>query len=106
MRIIQQELLIDGDFEGRAFGSGVSFLLVNTDEIGYGPRLHQHPYTETFIIRSGRAMFTIGDEQLIGEAGQILVVPPFTPHRFENIGPDRFESTNIHASDTYITEWL
>jgi mannose-6-phosphate isomerase-like protein (cupin superfamily) len=106
MRIIQQDLLIDGDFEGRMFGSGVSFLLVDTDEVGFGPRLHQHPYTETLIIRSGRATFTVGDEEFVGEAGQIIVVPPRTPHKFTNLGPDRFQSTNIHASDTYITEWL
>jgi mannose-6-phosphate isomerase-like protein (cupin superfamily) len=106
MRIIRQDLLIDGDFEGRMFGSGVSFLLVDTDVVGFGPRLHQHPYTETFIIRSGRARFTVGDEELDGEAGQIIVVPALTPHKFANLGPDRFQSTNIHASDTYITEWL
>ncbi len=47
MKVLQQDLLIDGDFEGIQHGSGVSFLLVDTDEVGYGPRLHRHPYTET-----------------------------------------------------------
>ncbi len=38
MKVLQQDLLIDGDFEGIQHGSGVSFLLVDTDEVGYGPR--------------------------------------------------------------------
>jgi mannose-6-phosphate isomerase-like protein (cupin superfamily) len=106
VKVLQQDLLIDGDFEGVQHGSGVSFLLVDTDVVGYGPRLHRHPYTETFIIRSGRARFVVGDQELVAVGGQILVVPPNTPHRFENLGPDRFVSTNIHASERYITEWL
>ena len=106
MRIVRQDLLIDGDFEGVQFGSGVSFLLVDTDVIGYGTALHQHPYSETIVIRAGRARFVVGTEEFVGEAGQIIVVPPLTPHLFENIGPDRLQSTNIHASERYITTWL
>ncbi len=106
VKVLRQDLLIDGDFEGIQHGSGVSFLLVDTAEDGYGPRLHQHPYTETFIIRSGRAKFVVGDQELIGEGGQIIVVSPQTPHKFTVIGPERFVSTNIHASERYITEWL
>jgi mannose-6-phosphate isomerase-like protein (cupin superfamily) len=107
MKVLQQDLLIDGDFEGVQHGSGVSFLLVDTDEVGYGPRLHRHPYTETFIIRSGRAKFVVGDQEVIGAGGQIIVVPANTPHKFTVLeSAERFVSTNIHASDRYITEWL
>ncbi len=43
----------------------------------------------------------------IGAGGQILIVPPNTPHRFEVLeSAERFVSTNIHASERYITEWL
>jgi mannose-6-phosphate isomerase-like protein (cupin superfamily) len=94
------------EFEGRQFGSGVSFIIVNTDEPGVGPDLHQHPYSETFLIRSGRALFTVRGEQVMGVAGQIIVVPAFTPHKFAVIGPERLDMIDIHANDTFITEWL
>ena len=41
--------------EGETIGSQVSVILVYSKRDGAGPRLHQHPYTETFIIRKGRA---------------------------------------------------
>jgi mannose-6-phosphate isomerase-like protein (cupin superfamily) len=94
------------EFEGREHGSQVSFIMVNTETEGAGPRLHKHPYTETFLIRSGQALFTVGDQQLIGRGGQIIVVPPDTPHKFAKTGPGRLEMTDIHASDVFITEWL
>ena len=94
------------EFEGRQFGAGVSFIIVSTDEPGVGPDLHQHPYPETFLIRSGRALFTVRDEQITGVGGQIIVVPAFTPHKFEVIGPERLEMIDIHANDTFITDWL
>lgn len=94
------------DFEGRDHGSTVSFITVSTDEVGAGPRLHQHPYDETFHIRSGAAEFVVGTERLVGRAGQVLVVPPYTPHKFSNLGEGRLEMVNIHASDHFVTEWL
>jgi mannose-6-phosphate isomerase-like protein (cupin superfamily) len=43
---------------------------------------------------------------MIGVAGQIIVVPAFTPHKFEVIGPEHVDMIDIHANDTFITEWL
>lgn len=94
------------NFQGSAYAAGISVIQTSTDRVGAGPRLHQHPYPETFIIRRGQALFTVGSEELVGSAGQILVVPANTPHKFQTLGPDRFESINIHASDEFITEWL
>lgn len=92
--------------EGESIGSQVSVIMVYSSQDGRGPRLHRHPYTETFVIRHGRALFTVGDEQLEASGGQILVVPAFTPHKFAVIGPVPFVSTNIHANATFETEWL
>jgi mannose-6-phosphate isomerase-like protein (cupin superfamily) len=94
------------EFEGRRFGSGVSLIMVSSDEPGVGPELHQHPYSETFLIHSGCALFTVRGEQIVGVGGQIIAVPALTPHKFEVTGPDRLEMTDIHASDTFVTEWL
>jgi len=92
--------------QGAVSGAGVSIILENTDSEGSGPYLHQHPYAEAFVIHSGKALCTVAGRQLVGEAGMVLVVPEFTPHKFEVIGPDRYHSTHIHANDTFITAWL
>lgn len=92
--------------EGKPYGAGISLILESTEEVGVGPRLHRHPYAETFVIRQGRALFTVGSDELVGQAGQVIVVPANTPHKFRTLGPGRFESVNIHASDEFVTEWL
>ena len=94
------------NIEGASYGAGISLIFEDTDVVGSGPRLHQHPYAETFIIRSGKAMLTVGDDEVIGRAGHILVVPAQTPHKFSVLGPDRYIATHIHASEEFITEWL
>jgi len=92
--------------EGTTIGSQVSVILVYSSRAGAGPRLHRHPYTETFVVRHGRAVFTVGGERLEASGGPILVVPAFTPHKFAVVGPEPFVSTNIHANPTFETEWL
>ncbi len=91
-----------GRFEGRDLGTGVTVLFFSSDEVGAGPKLHLHPYDEVFIIRQGRARFTIGDRVLEAAAGDVLLGPAGVPHRFENLGPGRLETTDIHMSDRWI----
>ena len=97
----------DFEFEGFAHGGArVSFISVDTLEPGAGPRLHRHPYEEVFIIQEGRARYTVGATTVEGVAGQIIVVPPNTPHKFANLGPGRLRQVDIHVSERFITEWL
>jgi mannose-6-phosphate isomerase-like protein (cupin superfamily) len=93
------------DYEELPGCANISIILESTTKAGVGPRLHQHPYAETFIIRRGWATFTVDSEQLQGRAGQVLVVPANTPHKFET-GPDGYEGVHIHANARFITEWL
>jgi mannose-6-phosphate isomerase-like protein (cupin superfamily) len=95
-----------GQFEGRDHGGTVSVILVSTDERGAGPALHQHPYDETFVVHGGEAEFTVAGQVLVARAGQVVVVPAQTPHKFTNIGAARLVMTNIHANDEFVTEWL
>jgi mannose-6-phosphate isomerase-like protein (cupin superfamily) len=67
------------NYEGLPGGANVAIILESTSKAGVGPRLHQHPYAETFLIRRGSATFTVGSEELEGHAGQVLVVPALTP---------------------------
>jgi mannose-6-phosphate isomerase-like protein (cupin superfamily) len=92
-------------FEGEPYGSGVSFFLVD-NEPGAGPGLHRHPYAETWIVRSGRARFTAAGEVVEAGPGDIVVVGPETPHKFENVGSDRLDVVCIHASPRMIQEDL
>jgi len=91
-----------GRVEGHNLGTGVTVLFYSTDEVGVGPRWHVHPYDELFIIRQGRALFTVGDERFECEAGQIVFGPAGIPHKFTNLGPGRLETTDIHVSDRWI----
>ena len=106
MAIAPIDVARDADFEGYLHGSQVSIIREYSSRPGSGPRLHRHPYTETFLIHSGRALFTVGGDQLVGAGGQILVVPQLVPHRFEVLDGGTYEATHIHASDRFITEWL
>jgi len=92
-------------FEGEHHGSSVSFFLVN-NEPGAGPDLHRHPYSETWIVRAGRARLTAGGEEIEAGPGDIAMVSPETPHKFKNIGTDRLEIICIHASPRIIQEEL
>src|SRR5687768_129384 len=92
-------------FEGDGYGSGVSFFLVHNAP-GEGPDLHRHPYSETWVVRAGRARMTADGVDLEAGPGDIVVVGPETPHKFKNLGPDRLEIICIHASPVMIQESL
>jgi mannose-6-phosphate isomerase-like protein (cupin superfamily) len=92
-------------FEGEPHGSDISFFLVNNLP-GEGPDLHKHPYSETWIVRSGRVRFTADGQDVEAGPGDIVVVGPETPHKFENVGTDRLEIVCIHASPRMIQEDL
>ncbi|MEL7466960.1 MAG: cupin domain-containing protein [Pseudomonadota bacterium] len=94
--------LWSGRAEGKALGTDVTVLFFSSEEVGDGPPLHVHPYDEVFILRAGRARFTIGDLVLDAESGQILMAPANMPHKFEVLGPGRFETTDIHLSPEFI----
>ena len=88
-------------FEGESYGSGVSFFLVN-NQPGKGPDLHTHPYSETWIVRSGKARITADGQDMEVSPGDIIVVTAETPHKFKNIGTDRLDIICIHASSRMI----
>jgi len=92
-------------FEGEPHGSGVSMFLVN-NEPGQGPDLHRHPYSETWIVRSGKARMTADGEDIDAGPGDIFVVGPLTPHKFKNVGTERLDIICIHDSPRMIQESL
>ena len=85
-------------FEGRE-QAPVS-IFVTKYERGQGPDLHTHPYPEVFVVETGTATFTAGDEQLTVEAGHIVVVPEETVHGFKGAGDDTLRVVSVHPSPT------
>ena len=96
------EFLWKGYFQGEDLGTDVTVLFYVTDTVGEGPRWHVHPYDEIFIVRTGNALFTIGDKKIKAAAGDILLGPAKIPHKYHNIGPGMLETTDIHLSDRWI----
>ncbi|MDG1210216.1 MAG: cupin domain-containing protein [Paracoccaceae bacterium] len=91
-----------GKFEGAGVGTGVTVLFFSSKTVGAGPVLHKYPYDEVFIIRQGNARFTVGNKVIEAQAGEIVLGTANIPHKFENLGPGRLETTDIHLSDRHI----
>ena len=92
-------------FEGADHGGGVSLFLVDADP-GRGAEPHTHPYSETFVVRDGKARFVLGDRLVDAVAGDIVVVPPDTVHGFKNVGTGRLDLVCVHAAARMETTWL
>ncbi|WP_370283286.1 cupin domain-containing protein [Pseudooceanicola sp.] len=91
-----------GAAEGEALGTNVTVLFYEAAEPGVGPKLHVHPYDEVFVIREGRALFTVGDRKIEAETGDVVLGPANVPHKFHNLGPGRLVTIDIHQSPRWI----
>ncbi len=93
------------EFEASRQDADVSFIWVEMP-LGRGVRLHKHPYQEVFVIQEGAATFTVGSQAMQAHAGQVIIVPAGTPHKFVNTSDVPLRQVDIHASKVFITEWL
>jgi quercetin dioxygenase-like cupin family protein len=105
MPLINANALPTGNLKGADVGAMVS-LILDHSEPGHGPRLHKHPYDETWVVTDGHVTFQAGEKRLAARPGDIVIVPPETPHKFTNNGPRRSHLVCIHANPTFETEWL
>jgi mannose-6-phosphate isomerase-like protein (cupin superfamily) len=107
--LTRDELPRDGnvyEFQGYLHGeTNISFIWVDMPP-GDSVRLHKHPYEEIFVIQEGHVTFTVGSETLAARAGQIVIVPAETPHKFINSGDGPLKQIDIHQSPQFITDWL
>jgi quercetin dioxygenase-like cupin family protein len=110
MHVISRDELPAGSFSRELEGDdhgGVGVSLIFTDAApGQGPSLHKHDYVEVHVVQNGEAVFTAGDEQRTVRAGEVVVVHPGTPHRFEASGDGVFREIGIHVSPRFVTEWI
>jgi len=86
-------------FEGLSHGDGVELsFFITTTPPDRGPPLHVHPNAEVFLVERGTATFTIGDEEVVVSSGQVVMVPPETPHRFHNTGGEDLRVVSMQPS--------
>jgi mannose-6-phosphate isomerase-like protein (cupin superfamily) len=105
MPLIRADEVPQGNIKGIDYGATVS-LILDHSQPGEGPRLHRHPYDETWVVLDGSLSFRSGEETFEARAGDIVIVPPGAPHKFTNDGPGRSNMVCIHANPTMVTEWL
>jgi quercetin dioxygenase-like cupin family protein len=105
MPVIKSGTLTSGSLKGAAHGATIS-LILDDSEPGGGPRLHRHPYDETWVVQEGNITFQLGDEHHTAAPGDIVIAPPGVPHKFTNDGPGHAKLVCIHANPTMVTEWL
>lgn len=105
MPVIHAGSLPNGNLKGADHGATVSVILDHSAP-GDGPRLHKHPYDETWVVVEGQITFQAGDEELEAGPGDLVIVPPETPHKFTSRGPGLANLVCIHANPTFVTEWL
>ena len=91
--------------EGKPHGAAVTLLLEHMPQ-GSGPRLHSHPYGETWVVVEGRIGFTNGSETAEATAGDVVYVAPGEPHKFTVLSAGRIKMICIHQSAEFITDWL
>lgn len=91
-----------GHVPGEALGTTGTVLAYGNETQGEGPKLHVHPYDEIFVIVEGRARFFVGNKIIDAEAGDVVLGPKGVPHRFENLGPGRLQTIDIHLGPQWV----
>jgi mannose-6-phosphate isomerase-like protein (cupin superfamily) len=91
-------------FNGHQHGAQVSFFLSH-NKPDTGPKLHRHPYEETFIVQEGDVLFTVGERTIEAGPGDIVVVPAGAAHKFLSRGATH-RQISIHPVARMQTEWL
>lgn len=94
--------VLRGLLEGKTLNAGISLIRYVTDVIGEGPTLHVHPYDEIFVMTEGNARFTVGDQVIDATTGDVVFGPANIPHGYQNLGPGRLDSLDIHVSPEWI----
>jgi len=94
-----------GSFEGAGHGADVSIFVVDFGD-GEGPRLHHHPYSETFVLLAGRGRYHVDGHELEAAAGDVVVAPAGAASGLTTLGPERLRLVAIHAAPKIQATWV
>jgi quercetin dioxygenase-like cupin family protein len=70
---------------------------------GSGPRRHQHPHAEIFVLHGGQARFEVEGAYVDAEAGDMVIVPPNAWHSLVNTGAEELRQTGIRENPRAVT---
>jgi quercetin dioxygenase-like cupin family protein len=70
---------------GEDHGLGMCIIMAQYPP-GSGPGPHRHPNASAIYVAEGRGVFMVDGEQLVAEAGDVVVVPAMAWHSFRNTG--------------------
>src|SRR5712692_9051411 len=74
-------------------------------ELGPVPQVHSHDLGgETFLVMEGQIEFTVADETVVCQPGQLIYVPPRTTHAVRAIGEEpgvMYLSVSPHVEPTH-----
>ena len=91
--------------EGKTHGAKVTLLLEHMPQ-GSGPKLHWHPYGETWVVVEGVIEFSDGKEKREAGPGDVVYVAAREPHKFTMRSEGRIKMICIHQSEEFETIWL
>jgi mannose-6-phosphate isomerase-like protein (cupin superfamily) len=96
---IRMRILEDGSKTAHRLGIGEITISPRTK----GPVQHRHAqHDEGFYVVSGRARFTVGDQEYDAPPGTLVMVPPGAPHTFANPGEEPAVILNTFTPDLYV----
>jgi len=93
-----------GYLEGARYGIATSVYHSQVPP-GAGPGEHTHPYVELWVLHDGQARCLVGGSSFDAEAGDVVIVPPDTPHSFVNNGGGPLRQTAIHEAPVHDTRY-
>jgi mannose-6-phosphate isomerase-like protein (cupin superfamily) len=90
---------------GDQHGLGAVSVAMSDNPPGAGEGfVHRHPCAEVFVVHEGRGIYTVGDEVVVAEAGDMVFVPPNTWHSFRPDGDSRLRHVGVFNSAHVETE--
>ena len=91
-------------FHGDEHGLGAMSVAMSSNPPGGGGRKHRHPCGEVFVVYEGRGVYTVGDNDVVAEPGDVVVVPPNTWHSFRADGDATLRHVAAFDSAHVVTE--
>ena len=93
-------------FEGDSFGLSHLTVVVGQSHPGQGVPLHHHDCDELLIVHAGEGTYTVGTETVVAGAGEIVVIPAGTHHRWVNHTDEPLVHTAVFPTPAFALEQL
>lgn len=79
-------------------GLGAFSVAMSDNPPGQGAIEHRHPCGEVFVVHGGRGIYTVGEEVIVAEPGDVVVVPAGIWHSFRSDGETRLRHVAVFDS--------